>query len=482
MKNRFSRNNVGVSCFQEEVRSLLASRASAAVGQSGLMSLYEAMFAQYGVKVAQILITKPDFYSEETRRNLISTINELLALNILPIINTNDAVSPPPELEEEASRNLDIKDNDSLAARLASEIQSDLMILMTNVDGIYNKPPSFEGARLIDTFSPTMLGELQFGEKSNVGTGGMDSKVKAANYALNRGTNVVICNGLTPGAVKGIINGRKIGTFFTNEVAGQVEVEALAHNAKKGSRVLQALSPEERSSAINKLADLLISRQNDILEANAKDLDEAIHSSVSTALKARLSLTPAKLAALSAGIKLISKDSLTTLGKVLIRRKIADKVILKKVTVPIGVLMVIFESRPDCLPQVASLAIATGNGLLLKGGKEAYYSNKILMDLVAESLATVGAAGSISLISTRDQISDLLHLEQDIDLVIPRGSSEMVKNIKDQSQNIPVLGHAEGICHVYVDKDADISKTVKIGKRFETKNLYIYVAYKCGNF
>jgi len=201
----------------EEGKSLLASRASAAVGQSGLMSLYEAMFAQYGVKVAQILITKPDFYSDETRRNLISTINELLALNIFPIINTNDAVSPPPELEEAAAKNLDIRDNDSLAARLAVEIDSDLMILMTNVDGIYSKPPGTEGAKLIDTCNEAVMEEIEFGTKSSVGTGGMESKVKAANYALDSGTGTVICNGLTTGAIKGIINGRKIGTFFTKE-------------------------------------------------------------------------------------------------------------------------------------------------------------------------------------------------------------------------------------------------------------------------
>lgn len=448
--------------FQEEVKSLLASRASAAVGQSGLMSLYEAMFAQYGVKVAQILITKPDFYNDETRQNLTSTINELLALNILPIINTNDAVSPPDH-DTGAITNLDIKDNDSLAASLASEIETDLMILMTNVDGIYTKPPSQEGSRMIDTFSPSMFGDLEFGGKSSVGTGGMDSKIKAANFALTRGTNVVICNGLTPGAIKGIVNGRKVGTFFTDEDPGHVEVETLARNAKKGSHVLQSLSPVDRSSAVNKLADLLISRQDDILKANKKDIDDLSNANLSSAMKARLMLTPAKLQSLSEGLKLIAQDSMTTLGKVLLRRKIAENVFLKKVTVPIGVLMVIFESRPDCLPQVAALAIATGNGLLLKGGKEAINSNKILMDLVSESLAIVGATGSISLISTRDQISDLLQLDNEIDLVIPRGSSEMVKKIKDQSQNIPVLGHAEGICHVYVDKDADIDKAVKIG-------------------
>lgn len=457
---------------------MLASRASAAVGQSGLMSLYEAMFAQYGVKVAQILITKPDFYSEETRINLISTINELLALNILPIINTNDAVSPPPELEAEASINLDIKDNDSLAARLAAEIESDLMILMTDVDGIYNKPPASEGARLIDNFNPAMLGELEFGEKSNVGTGGMDSKVKAANYALSRGTNVVICNGLTSGAIKGIVHGRKIGTFFTAECEGQVEVEALAKNARKGSRILQALTSSERSSAINKLADLLISRQTEILEANQKDIIVAQTARLSSALTSRLTLTPAKLKSLSEGLKQISVDSKTTLGKVMQRTKIADNVILKKITVPIGVLLVIFESRPDCLPQVAALAMATGNGLLLKGGKEAVHSNKILMDLVSESLATVGATGTISLINTRDQITDLLQLDQDIDLIIPRGSSELVKSIKEQSRNIPVLGHAEGICHVYVDKAADILKAVKIGEK-DSLNIKLQLVNTC---
>ncbi|CAL4064052.1 unnamed protein product, partial [Meganyctiphanes norvegica] len=182
----------------DEVKAVLATRAAAAVGQSGLMSLYEAMFAQYGVKVAQILIAKNDFYNNETRQNLISTINELLHLNIMPIVNTNDAVSPPPQ-NDEISKKLDITDNDSLAAHLASEIETDLLILMTDVNGIYNKPPWEDGSRMIDTFSPNMTKELKFGKKSSVGTGGMDSKVKAANWALERGTSVVICNGLFQG-------------------------------------------------------------------------------------------------------------------------------------------------------------------------------------------------------------------------------------------------------------------------------------------
>jgi hypothetical protein len=123
---------------------------------------------------------------------------------------------------------------------------------------------------------------------------------------------------------------------------------------------------------------------------------------------------------------------------------------------------VIFESRPDSLPQVAALSIASANGLLLKGGKEASHSNKALMELVKEALSSVGATNAISLVSTREEISDLLSMEKHIDLIIPRGSSELVRNIQDQSQHIPVLGHAEGICHVFVDKDADLVKALKI--------------------
>lgn len=135
---------------------------------------------------------------------------------------------------------------------------------------------------------------------------------------------------------------------------------------------------------------------------------------------------------------------------------------LKQVTVPIGVLLVIFESRPDSLPQVAALAMASANGLLLKGGKEAAHSNKMLIELVKESLSTVGGENAISLVSTREEISDLLSMDKHIDLIIPRGSSELVRSIQQQSQHIPVLGHAEGICHVFVDKDADLPKALKI--------------------
>lgn len=114
--------------------------------------------------------------------------------------------------------------------------------------------------------------------------------------------------------------------------------------------------------------------------------------------------------------------------------------------------------------QVAALAISSANGLLLKGGKEAAHSNKVLGELVKESLQTVGCEGAISLVSTREEISDLLSMDEYIDLIIPRGSSELVRSIQEQSGHIPVMGHAEGVCHVYIDRDADLNKALKIGR------------------
>lgn len=452
---------------RQHVGTLLDPRAAAAVGQSGLMSLYDAMFAQYGVKLAQVLVTKPDFYNEETRKNIFSTLSELISLNIVPIINTNDAVSPPPQADEEVAggggrRGISIKDNDSLAAMLAAEVQADLLILMSDVDGIYNLPPWQDGAKMLHTFSSDLRGTIKFGQKSKVGTGGMDSKVNAALWALDRGVSVVICNGTQEKAIKNIMGGRKIGTFFTESSTTSAPVEVVAENARVGSRVLQSLEPEQRASAINTLADLLYSKQDEILAANAKDLEEATKTGLAKPLLSRLSLTPSKLKSLSTGLRQIADDSLTNVGRVLRRTKLADGLDLKQITVPIGVLLVIFESRPDSLPQVAALAMSSANGLLLKGGKEAAHSNRCLMDLVKESLSSVGAAQAISLVSTREEIGDLLAMEKHIDLIIPRGSSDLVRSIQEQSKHIPVLGHAEGVCHVYVDKDADLQKAMKI--------------------
>lgn len=187
---------------------------------------------------------------------------------------------------------------------------------------------------------------------------------------------------------------------------------------------------------------------------------------LSKALIDRLSLTQEKLRSLSAGLRQIADSSDHVLGRILRRTQISENLELRQITVPLGVLLVIFESRPDCLPQIAALSIATGNGLLAKGGKEATETNQVLNELIREAINEIApeAKNVVALVSSREDVSELVQLEGDIDLIIPRGSNELVRSIQEQSKSIPVLGHSEGICHVYVDKEANIEKAIKIGK------------------
>ena len=147
------------------------------------------------------------------------------------------------------------------------------------------------------------------------------------------------------------------------------------------------------------------------------------------------------------------------------RTELAEGLILEKTACPIGLLLIIFESRPDCLPQISALAIRSGNALLLKGGKEAEHSNACLHRIIADTIESVSegrvARDVVGLITSRSDIPSLLKMDEFIDLVIPRGSGSLVKYIKDNTR-IPVMGHAEGICHIYVDREADSSKAMRI--------------------
>ena len=462
--------------MKEEIRNIMVSgykKPNAAVGQSGMQALYETMFRNYGIIVAQVLVTKPDFYNKETCKELFQTISELLQLNIIPIINTNDAVTGILSTNDErieSDGKIPITDNDALAARISVEIGADLSIMMSDIDGVYKKPPNSKNDdnRILYTFIPSDLEMVKFGEKSNVGTGGMESKVRSAMWAVEHGTSVVICNGTknTRNNIRKVIAGDRIGTFFsldTLENFGQ-PVEVLAQRARTGSRTLQLLCPSERATVISTIADDLLKRKNEILAINQLDLDKATADGIKGPMYDRLVLTSSKLESLAKGIHQISERSHENVGRTLRRTKISDTLSLVQKTVPIGVLMVIFESRPDVLPQVASLAIASANGLLLKGGSEATNSNGIMLSIVKSALEKFDCADAISMVSTREAIGDLLNMENSniIDLIIPRGSGELVKSIKQQSKMIPVLGHADGVCHVYVDQYADPQKTTDI--------------------
>nr|XP_029485046.1 delta-1-pyrroline-5-carboxylate synthase-like isoform X3 [Oncorhynchus nerka] len=459
----------GQNQIKDMLVPVLEARACAAAGQSGLMALYEAMFTQYSTCTAQVLVTNLDFHDDQKRRNLNSTLQELLRMNIVPIINTNDAVVPPPEPNSDLKgvNVISIKDNDSLAARLAVEMKADLLIALSDVEGLYDSPPGTDDAKLIDIFYPGDQLSITYGTKSRVGIGGMEAKVKAALWALQGGTSVVIANGTHPKVtghvITDIVEGKKVGTFFSEVKPAGPTVEQQTEMARNSGRTLAALHPEQRGEIICHLANLLVEKKEEILAANKLDMDLAVNAGqLSSALLNRLSLSPAKLNSLAIGLRQIALASHDSVGRVLRRTRVAHNLELEQITVPIGVLLVIFEARPDCLPQVSALAIASGNALLAKGGKEAANTNRILHELTQEALDIHWVKEAVQLVSTREEVEDLCRLDEMIDLIIPRGSSQLVKNIQSAAKGIPVLGHSEGICHVYIDSEAAIDKVIKI--------------------
>ncbi|KRX90324.1 putative delta-1-pyrroline-5-carboxylate synthase [Trichinella pseudospiralis] len=452
-------------------------RVCAASGMLGLMTVYEQLFAQYGISTAQVLLTKPDIESDERRRVLVSTIESLLSLKVVPILNGNDAVAP----EQKDG----LGDNDTLASKISAAIAADLLITLSNVDGLYTGPPGQEGSRLLTHFSPCSKSSLIFGDGSKLGTGGMESKISWARWALDQGVVSVICNGKGENVIRNVMSGRKIGTLITAVEPEEIPVEEQAIKAREALQILSTLSNDIRAEIVIKLAELLKAREMDIIAANRVDIDKATKAGLENVKIARLKLTKDKLHSLYEGLLQISNSAKTTLGKSLRKIKIGEDLLLEQVTIPIGLLLVIFESRPDCLPQISSLAIASGNALLLKGGQEASNSNSCLLEVVQEALVSVSprlkdavtlasilsvqsihttddSETTFSIVNKREDIEDLLQLNQYIDLVIPRGSSALVKKIQQQSQSIPVLGHSEGICHVYLDKDCDHEKAIKI--------------------
>ncbi|CEG46051.1 delta l-pyrroline-5-carboxylate synthetase [Plasmopara halstedii] len=435
--------------------------AMAAAGQIGLMSLYETLFSLYDVACSQVLVTASDFKTAQNRANMRDTMLNLLELDVVPIVNENDAVSASPD-------GTVFTDNDSLAALVGGEIGADLLMLLTDVEGLYNKPPTHPGAKVISVFIPEN-NNFRIGEKSSVGRGGMGAKIKAAQSAISQGVKaVVIASGFRYGVVASIVKGANLGTLFVAnpgaESPDSMSAEEMAFSARKGSHQLQMLSSEERVHILFRVADDLKRNFSTILAANRQDLLAAQKSSIDEGLIARLKLTEEKLDTLIDGIRSIA-ESEEPIGRILKRTELASGLILHQETAPIGVLLVIFESRPDSLPQIAALALRSGNGLLLKGGKEARHSNaelhRIIVNAVEEASQGKVKKDVIGLVTSRDEISDLLCMDNVIDLCIPRGSGSMVSHIKKNTR-IPVLGHAEGVCHMYIHSAADINKSIEL--------------------
>ncbi len=240
-----------------------------------------------------------------------------------------------------------------------------------------------------------------------------------------------------------------------------MDISETAKVAGAASLQLAVARTDVKNNALAEIAKALKQRSAEIISANKEDLVTAEKNNLAGPLLKRLKFDEGKIADVCAGIEsLIKLDD--PVDKTITATELDKGLELYKVSCPIGVIGVVFESRPDALVQISTLCLKSGNAVLLKGGSEAAKTNKILAETISEASEKAGLPkGWIQLLETRQDVAHMLAMDEYIDLVIPRGSNEFVRYIMDNT-NIPVLGHADGICHVYIDSDADLDMAVNI--------------------
>jgi len=234
-----------------------------------------------------------------------------------------------------------------------------------------------------------------------------------------------------------------------------------AEKVRSASIKISQTENKNRIKALNFMADYLERNSKEILEANNADYSSAEKKGISSALLSRLKLSKSKLNSGIEGVRKVG-DLADPVNQVQIKRELSKGLILERKTVPIGVLGVIFESRPDAVMQISSLAIRSGNGVMLKGGSEANLTNTSIVKALQEGLNESGLdKNAICLLTSRKDSMAMLNLEKYINLIIPRGSNELVKFIQENTR-IPVLGHADGICHLFIDIEANLEMALSV--------------------
>ncbi len=234
----------------------------------------------------------------------------------------------------------------------------------------------------------------------------------------------------------------------------------IAQKTRLAAQHLASLSSELKNQAIESIAQSLENHADEIVAANLADC-QAADGKIGSALYSRLKLDATKLKGAILGVRDVGKLA-DPVGQIQIDRELDAGLMMRRVSCPVGVLGVIFEARPDAVIQIASLAIKSGNGVILKGGSEAINSCTVLVKAIKAGLEKSQVSPDvIQILTTRSETTELLKLDRYVDLIIPRGSNEFVKYVQDNTR-IPVLGHADGICHLYIDSDADLDKSIAI--------------------
>jgi len=245
-----------------------------------------------------------------------------------------------------------------------------------------------------------------------------------------------------------------------------MQVEEVARRAQEAARKLGSLSTIMKNQVLEAMATMLVERQVAILAANHQDVERTsrlvVRGEMSQPLLDRLKLTAHKVQDMATGVRSVAHLP-DPVGRTLAALELDTGLELTQVTCPIGVIGAIFESRPDAVPQIASLCWKAGNAVIMKGGSEAQSSNQVIVQTIREAIASVDPTwtDAVQMVETREDVNALLQLDDYIDLFVPRGSNAFVRYIQEHTR-VPVLGHADGLCHAYVDQHADLDRAVAI--------------------
>ena len=248
-----------------------------------------------------------------------------------------------------------------------------------------------------------------------------------------------------------------------------IYMDSLGASSKKASRILAQASAAQKNDALLSIANKIDIKRQDILKENVKDLEEAKKKQIGDALIDRLELTEERIDSMISGLKVVSELP-DPVGEITKLKPTPSGIDVSQMRVPLGVVGIIYESRPNVTADAAALCLKSGNACILRGGSEAILSNKIIWECLQNGLEESGLPkDSVQLVETidREAVKSLLHMDKWIDVIIPRGGKGLVKLISEESR-VPLIKHLDGICHVYVDKDSDIKKAIDIAFNAKT--------------
>lgn len=464
---------VGKMSLRERPTDMATKQAMAAVGQCELMYVYDKLFSEHNHVVAQILLTGEDLREEKRHQNFSNTLERLLELGVLPIVNENDTVST----EEVA-----VGDNDTLGALVAVSVKAELLIVLSDIDGLYTADPRANPAAELIPEVPELTEAILCsagGKGSSLGTGGMATKLTAAGICMAAGTDMVIVNGENPAILYDVTEGRRVGTRFLGKkaLAGTApaaekpaarSTQDVMKAAKAAAPLLAAADTAKRNRALECIADRLLTERDSILRANAEDV-EAAREKLGPVMIDRLTLTPERIAGMAAGIR----DAVALsdpAGRVLRRVERPNGLVIEKVAVPLGVIGIIYESRPNVTSDAAALALKAGSAVVLRGGKESFRSNAAIVHAIHLGLEDAGLpAELVGLVedTNRGSARELMEAVGYIDLLIPRGGAGLIQSCVENAK-VPCIQTGTGICHIYVDASADLDMALNVIENAKT--------------